>query len=93
MHRRYRKVSKNSQATLTRPKIAAIVLAVGQSSRTGEQNKLLAVIGDTPLMLHQFTPALLFYEQVSGVIGETVSAMTAGAGSYCQCAQFTPLIL
>ena len=44
-------------------------------------------------MLNQFIPVPLFYEQVSGVIGETVSTMTSGAGRYCQCAQFTPLIL
>jgi hypothetical protein len=49
--------------------------------------------GDTPSMLHQFTPALFFYEQVSGIIGETVSAMTSGAGRYGQCAQFASLIL
>ena len=52
MHRRYRKASKNSQATPTRPKIAAIVLAAGQSRRAGEQNKLLVELGETPMISH-----------------------------------------
>jgi len=52
MHRRYRKASKSKQATPTRPKIAAIVLAAGQSRRAGEQNKLLAEFGDAPMISH-----------------------------------------
>ncbi len=52
MHRRYRKASKNGQSALTRPKIAAIVLAAGQSRRTGEKNKLLVELGDAPMISH-----------------------------------------
>ncbi len=33
-------------------RVAAIVLAAGQSRRTGEQNKLLTVIGDAPMIGH-----------------------------------------
>ncbi len=33
-------------------KVAAVVLAAGQSRRTGEQNKLLTVIGDAPMISH-----------------------------------------
>ncbi len=35
-----------------RAKVAAVVLAAGQSGRTGEQNKLLTVIGDAPMISH-----------------------------------------
>ncbi len=52
MHRKSRKASKNSQATPTGPRVAAIVLAAGQSRRAGERNKLLAELGDASMIGH-----------------------------------------
>ncbi|MCP4331897.1 MAG: NTP transferase domain-containing protein [Gammaproteobacteria bacterium] len=58
MHRRYRKASKNSQATPTGPKIAAIALPAGQSRRAGEQNKLLVELGEAPMISHMVRSAV-----------------------------------
>ena len=40
------------------PRIAAIVLAAGRSSRMGQQNKLLADIGGKPMVRHTVEAAL-----------------------------------
>lgn len=34
------------------PRIAAVILAAGRSSRMGEQNKLLATVGEAPMVTH-----------------------------------------
>ncbi len=41
-----------------RAKVATVILAVGQSRRPGEQNKLLTVIGDTPMIGHMVRSAI-----------------------------------
>ncbi len=83
MYRRYRTASKNSPAILARPKIAAIVLAAGQSRRAGEQNKLLAKLGDAPMISHVVRTAVdSDAYQVIVVIGHEAELMQKVLSAY-----------
>jgi len=52
MHRRRQKVSKYLQTIITPPRVAAVILAAGRSRRMGEQNKLLAPVGEVSMIGH-----------------------------------------
>jgi len=63
-------VSGKSNQSENQPRIAAVILAAGRSSRMGEQNKLLAAVGEAPMVAHVAEVALVSdAEQVIVVTG------------------------
>ncbi len=58
LHRRQKKALKYLQPALAPPKVAAVILAAGQSRRMGEQNKLLATVAEAPMVSHVLRAAV-----------------------------------